>query len=66
VRERAYAQVLRAAAAMLLAPYARQPGTEEVPAQVAPWIDRIVAGGASPLEAAQALVHSRSFPKEKT
>ena len=54
-RERAYAQVVRALSAMLLAPYAREPGAEGFPASVEPWVDRIVAGAASPLEAAQAL-----------
>lgn len=54
-RERAYAQVVRALSAMLLAPYSRAPGTEEIPANVEPWVERIVAGAASPLEAAQAL-----------
>jgi GTPase len=54
-RERAYAQVVRALQAMLLAPYARVPGSEELPASVEPWVERIVAGTASPLEAAQAL-----------
>ena len=55
-RERAYAQVVRALSAMLLAPYARIPGSEEFPASIEPWVERIVAGAASPLEAAQALV----------
>lgn len=54
-RERAYAQVLRALSALLLAPYTRAPGDETLPAPVAPWIDRIAAGDASPLEAARAL-----------
>ena len=54
-RERAYAQVLRALSAMLLAPYAREPGSDVLPASVAPWVERIAAGSASPLEAAQAL-----------
>ena len=54
-RERAYAQVLRALSAMLLAPYAREPGAEGFPASIEPWVERIVAGTASPLEAAQAL-----------
>jgi len=54
-RERAYAQVLRALQAMLLAPYAREPGAREIPASVESWVDRIVAGTASPHEAAQAL-----------
>jgi LAO/AO transport system kinase len=55
-RERAYAQVVRALAAMLLAPYARTPGSEAFPASVEPWIERIMTGAASPLEAAQALI----------
>jgi LAO/AO transport system kinase len=54
-RERAYAQVVRALSAMLLAPFAREPGSEDLPARVAPWVERIVAGTASPHEAAQAL-----------
>ena len=54
-RERAYAQVVRALSAMLLAPYTRAPGSEEFPASIEPWVERIVAGAASPLEAAQAL-----------
>lgn len=54
-RERAYAQVVRALSAMLLAPYSREPGSEEIPASVESWVERIVAGAASPLEAAQAL-----------
>jgi GTPase len=54
-RERAYAQVLRALSAMLLAPYEREPGAEGFPASIEPWVERIVAGTASPLEAAQAL-----------
>ena len=56
-RERAYAQVVRALSAMLLAPYARAPGSEAFPASIEPWVERIVAGAASPLEAAQALIH---------
>ena len=56
-RERAYAQVVRALSAMLLAPYTRAPGSEAFPASVGPWVERIVAGTASPLEAAQALIH---------
>jgi LAO/AO transport system kinase len=58
-RERAYAQVVRALSAMLLAPYSREPGSEEIPASVEPWVERIVAGAASPLEAAQALAKDR-------
>ena len=56
-RERAYAQVLRALAAMLLAPYAREAGSQALPANVAPWIERIAAGAASPIEAARALLN---------
>ena len=56
-RERAYAQVVRALSAMLLAPYMRAPGSEAFPASVEPWIERIVAGAASPLEAARALAN---------
>ncbi len=56
-RERAYAQLVRALSAMLLAPYARASGSEEFPAGIEPWVERIVAGAASPLEAAQALIH---------
>jgi LAO/AO transport system kinase len=59
-RERAYAQVVRALSAMLLAPFAREPGSEELPARVAPWVERIVAGTASPHEAAQALAKEAS------
>jgi len=58
-RERAYAQVVRALSAMLLAPYSRAPGSEEIPASVEPWVERIVAGAASPFEAAQALAKDR-------
>ena len=54
-RERAYAQVLRALSAMLLAPHTRPPGTEGMPASVEQWVERIVAGAASPHEAAEAL-----------
>jgi LAO/AO transport system kinase len=54
-RERAYAQVLRALSGLLLAPYTREPGSEAMPAPVEPWVERIVAGAASPLEAARAL-----------
>lgn len=61
-RERAYAQVLRALSAMLLAPYSREPGSEEIPASVETWVERIVAGAASPLEAAQALAKDARIP----
>ncbi len=56
-RERAYAQVVRALSALLLAPYSRAPGSEDFPASIEPWVERIVSGAASPLEAAQALIH---------
>jgi LAO/AO transport system kinase len=55
-RERAYAQVMRALAGLLLAPYRREPGADALPAMLAPWIDRIADGSASPLEAARALL----------
>ena len=55
-RERAYAQMMRALSALLLAPYAKPAGTETWPAVVRPWVERIAAGTASPQEAAHALV----------
>lgn len=55
-RERAYAQILRALTAALLAPYTRPAGSEHWPAQVAPWIERIASGVASPMEAARAIL----------
>ena len=61
-RERAYAQVLRSLSAMLLAPYSREPGSEEIPSRVETWVERIVAGAASPLEAAQALAKDVRIP----
>ncbi|HVZ51500.1 MAG TPA: methylmalonyl Co-A mutase-associated GTPase MeaB [Pseudolabrys sp.] len=62
-RERAYAQMMRALSTMLLAPYAREPGAEQWPAAVEPWIERIAKGEASPLEAARALLdRTRSCP----
>ena len=54
-RERAYAQIMRALSALLLAPYSRAAGSEQFPTPVADWIDRIAEGAASPLEAARAL-----------
>jgi LAO/AO transport system kinase len=59
VRERAYAQLLRALSARLLAPYRRQPGAEDWPAALKPWIDRIADGEASPTEAARVLLERR-------
>jgi LAO/AO transport system kinase len=55
-RERAYAQVMRALSGMLLAPYRRDPGADALPAVLAPWVDRIIDGSASPLEVARALL----------
>lgn len=54
-RRASIAAIVRALSAMLLAPYARAPGAEELPASIEPWVERITAGAASPLEAAQAL-----------
>ncbi len=55
-RERAYAQLVRALSALLLAPYLRSPGAEHWPALLKPWIERIANGEASPSEAARALL----------
>jgi LAO/AO transport system kinase len=55
-RQRAYAQIMRALTARLLAPYLRAPGADRWPATVIAWIDRIAEGKASPVEAAQALL----------
>jgi len=55
VRERAYAQVMRALAALLLTPFARASGTDRFPALVEPWVRRIAEGTASPREAARFL-----------
>ncbi len=57
-RERAYAQVLRALSALLLAPYTRAAGAEALPDAVEPWIERIASGNASPIEAARALLNA--------
>ena len=62
-RERAYAQMMRALTALLLEPYARAPGSEALPATVAPWVERIANGTASPIEAARALLAS-ARPRE--
>ncbi len=56
-RERAYAQVMRALSALLLAPYARAPGAVQIPSAVDSWVERIAGGEASPLEAARALMN---------
>jgi hypothetical protein len=42
--------------ALLLAPYRREPGADALPAVLAPWVDRIIDGSASPLEVARALL----------
>ena len=55
-RERAYAQIMRALTARLLAPYQRAPGAVQWPATVGAWVDRIAEGTVSPFEAARALV----------
>jgi LAO/AO transport system kinase len=55
-RERAYAQVVRALTALLLAPYERAPGTQELPEIVRPFVERVAQGAQSPLEAARALL----------
>jgi LAO/AO transport system kinase len=55
-RERAYAQLMRALTSLLLEPYAREPGSVALPDAVAPWIERISDGAASPIEAARALL----------
>jgi LAO/AO transport system kinase len=60
-RERAYAQLLRGLSSLLLAPYLRQAGSHEFPANVASWIGRIADGQSSPLEAAHALVTSQEL-----
>jgi len=56
IRERAYAQVVRALSGALLEPYVRKAGSDELPALLKPWIDRIADGDASPTEAARALL----------
>jgi LAO/AO transport system kinase len=58
-RERAYAQMMRALTALLIEPYARAAGSEALPATVAPWVERIADGTASPIEAARALLASK-------
>jgi LAO/AO transport system kinase len=55
-RDRAYAQVMRALTGLLLAPYARDPASQALPPKVAPWIERVADGAASPIEAARALL----------
>jgi LAO/AO transport system kinase len=55
-RERAYAQVLRSLASLLLAPYTRAAGSEHFPPAIEPWIARVVEGTASPVEAARAIL----------
>jgi LAO/AO transport system kinase len=58
-RERAYAQMMRALTTMLLAPYTRTAGAECWPSIVEPYVERIASGGASPLEAARALLKEK-------
>src|SRR5499426_1754616 len=59
-RERAYAQVMRALSTMLLAPYARTDGSNELPAVLASLVERIAEGSASPIEVARALLHRKA------
>lgn len=51
-RERARSQIVRALSARLIAPYLRDQAT------IASWVERIVAGEASPLEAAVAVINT--------
>jgi LAO/AO transport system kinase len=55
-RERAYAQVMRALTALLLEPYARAPGSQALPVEIASWVERVADGAASPGEAARAMI----------
>ncbi len=55
-RERAHAQLMRALTALLLAPYAYDPGTQELPEILVPLVERVAQGVQSPLEAARALL----------
>jgi LAO/AO transport system kinase len=57
-RERAYAQIVRMLSARLLAPFVRAPGATQWPAAVHKWVEKVAAGAASPVEAADALVKS--------
>jgi LAO/AO transport system kinase len=59
-RERAYAQVMRALSALLLAPYARAPGSDELPSILAPLVERIAEGSASPIEIARGLLRGNA------
>jgi len=54
-RERAHAQIMRALTARLLQPYLSTVGTGQCAATVREWVDRVVEGKASPLEAARIL-----------
>lgn len=55
-RERAYGQIVRALATLLLAPYVRVPGSNAIPAPVEQWVKDVAGGRASPAEAARALL----------
>jgi GTPase len=59
-RERAYAQLLRVLSSLLLAPYARDPGSEQLPAMLEPFIERIACGSASPIEVARTLLRKQA------
>jgi LAO/AO transport system kinase len=54
-REQAYSQIIRALSTLLLAPYVRQPGVDAAPGPLEDWVEQVVRGSASPLQAARAL-----------
>jgi LAO/AO transport system kinase len=58
-RERAYGQVVRALSGLLLAPYMRAPGSQELPAMLAEAVERVTDGNASPLEVARAVLRGQ-------
>lgn len=58
-RERAHAQIMRALAERLLAPYRKGEEAGDGQDAVAAWVDKIAKGEASPEEAAQALTQAR-------
>ena len=57
-RERAYAQIIRALSTRLLTPFLRAPGATQWPATVSEWVEKVAAGDASPVEAAQTLANN--------
>ena len=58
-RDRAYAQIVRALTTLLLAPYVRAPGSITIPTPLARWVDDVVAGLTSPIEAAHTLISEK-------